>query len=190
MVISKSYVVYTTFISIVLFGSSITWEKLVAIGLIVGFSALIIIDRKSIRKSFKASWLPLAIGAFFCWGSLTLVARYLSNQGVNVYVYLTYMHIIVTSCILVESYRHKIQWSLAIKHVWILIAIGIGSALFNTFMFLAIAKAPNVGYVNAINASSISAVTVLSILFFKDEFSIRKLIGVFGVIGGLLLLLI
>jgi len=72
----------------------------------------------------------------------------------------------------------------------ILMLIGIFSTGFNLFQFLAIQSAPNIGYVNAINASSISVVTILAIILFKDEFSKKKLIGVLGVTIGLLLLLV
>ena len=57
------------------------------------------------------------------------------------------------------------------------------------FTFVAIKLAPNVGYVNATNAASIAAVTIFSIILFRDEFSWRKLAGVAGVVAGLILLL-
>ena len=50
--------------------------------------------------------------------------------------------------------------------------------------------APNVGYVNAVNAASIAGVAVLASIFFKDELTRRKLLGILGVTVGLLLLLI
>jgi hypothetical protein len=68
--------------------------------------------------------------------------------------------------------------------------IGILSAAFNYFMQVGIQLAPNVGYVNAVNASSISAVTIGAVLFFHDDFSKRKFLGVIGVTIGLILLVI
>ena len=61
---------------------------------------------------------------------------------------------------------------------------------FNYFMQLGYTLAPNIGYVNATNAASISLVTIFAILLFKDEFSIKKLVGILGVTAGLLLLLV
>jgi uncharacterized membrane protein len=55
---------------------------------------------------------------------------------------------------------------------------------------MAINAAPNVGYVNAINAASISAVTIGAILLFKDEFSLKKFVGVIGISIGLLIMLV
>jgi uncharacterized membrane protein len=57
-------------------------------------------------------------------------------------------------------------------------------------MIVGLDLAPNIGYVNAINASSISAVTVFSAILFKDDFSLKKFIGVLGVTAGLLLLIL
>jgi uncharacterized membrane protein len=68
--------------------------------------------------------------------------------------------------------------------------IGLLSFSFNYFQFEAIKTAPNIGYVNAINASSISAVTLFAALLFHDELTKRKLIGVIGVTFGLLIILL
>ena len=68
--------------------------------------------------------------------------------------------------------------------------MGIFGASFNYFMQVAFNLAPNVGYVNATNAASISLLTLMSALIFKDELTPKKMIGIFGVTAGLLLLLI
>ncbi|OGM20950.1 hypothetical protein A2771_04335 [Candidatus Woesebacteria bacterium RIFCSPHIGHO2_01_FULL_38_26b] len=66
--------------------------------------------------------------------------------------------------------------------------IGVFASSFNYFMQVGFNLAPNVGYVNAANASSISLLTLLSAYFFKDDLNKRKLIGIFGVTAGLMLL--
>jgi uncharacterized membrane protein len=55
-------------------------------------------------------------------------------------------------------------------------------------MQYAFQTAPNVGYVNIINAASISAITILAALIFKDKLSLRKVIGVIGITGAIVLL--
>jgi uncharacterized membrane protein len=72
----------------------------------------------------------------------------------------------------------------------IFILIGIFWAACNYFMQLGFQEAPNIGYVNAVNASSIAIVTIFSGIIYKDELNIRKVIGVIGVIMGLILLVI
>ena len=190
LVISKSYVVFTTLVAVLIFHSELTLRKAVAIILIVLFSALIMLSQKAVKKGVDKKWLPLSIGAFFCWGLLSLVSKYLFNQGINIYVFLSYAYLIVSTCVLTEMLKKKFKFNLIKKNPKIFLLIGLLSTGFNLFMFESIKIAPNVGYVNAINASSISAVTIFAALFFKDELTTKKLIGVLGVTAGLLILLI
>ncbi len=190
LVISKSYVVLTTIISLLFLGGELTLRKGVAICLIVLFSALVIIDPKKTKKVASNLWLYYTMFAFFAWGFLSLTIKYLSLHGVNTLVMLTYLYIFVTLFIVLEALNLKVNKNIFVSGWKYFLSIGVFSALFNYFNFYAVSIAPNVGYINAINASSISLVTILSVLLFKDELSVRKLIGIFGVTGGLLLLLI
>lgn len=190
LVISKSYVVLTTIISLLFLGGELTFRKGLAICLIVLFSSLVIIDPKKTKKVTSNLWLYYTMFAFFAWGFLSLTIKYLSLHGVNTLVMLTYLYVFVTLFIILEALKLKIDKNIFISGWKYFASIGVFSALFNYFNFYSVSIAPNVGYVNAINASSISLVTILSVLLFKDELSIRKLIGIFGVTGGLLLLLI
>ncbi|KKU20134.1 MAG: hypothetical protein UX30_C0003G0009 [Candidatus Saccharibacteria bacterium GW2011_GWA2_46_10] len=190
LVISKSYVVFTTIVAVLLFRAQLTTIKVVAILLIVIFSAMIMVTKKNINKDVKSSWLPLSFVSFFCWGMLSLTSKFLFNSGVNTFVFLSYAYFVVSSCIFTEIKSKKIMLGDIKMYLKILIPIGVLSTTFNLGQFEAIKSAPNVGYVNAINAASISLVTVLSILLFKDEFNLRKVIGVFGVVTGLILMFI
>lgn len=190
LVISKSYVVFTTLIAVLFFQAELTLKRAVAIVIIVGFSGLIMLSQKALNKSKNQLWLPLAIGAFFCWGLLSLTSKYLFNQGVSVYVFLTYAYLVVSICIILEMIKKKIGFGIIKKDPVNFFLIGLFSTGFNFLLFEAIRTSPNVGYVNAINASSISAVTIFAIVLFKDEFSKSKFLGILGVTIGLLLLLI
>lgn len=190
LVISKSYVVFTTLVSVLLFHAELTIKKTIAIIFIVSFSALIMLSQKGVKKATDKSWLPLSLASFFCWGMLSLTSKYVFTHGVNIYIFLSYVYLVVTICVVIEMLKKKVSFDGVIKNKGILLLIGICSIGFNLFQFIAIKLAPNVGYVNAINASSISAVTICAILLFKDEFSKRKLAGVLGVTIGLLLLLV
>ena len=68
--------------------------------------------------------------------------------------------------------------------------IGIFGSSFNYFMQVGFDLAPNVGYVNATNAASISLLTLMSAFIFKDELSLKKMIGIVGVTAGLIFLFI
>src|SRR3989338_5406931 len=67
LVISKSYVVFTTLVAVLLFQSELTLRKTIAISVIVAFSGLIMLSQKALNIKRNKLWLPLAFGAFFCW---------------------------------------------------------------------------------------------------------------------------
>ncbi len=190
LIISKSYVVFTTIVAVLLFSSELTLRRALAIILIILFSAVIMLSRAKLKKTVNKLWLPLSIGSFFCWGMLSLTSKYLFSLKMDVSVYLTYLTFIVSMLILLEMKAKKFSFGLVKKSPLIFLAIGIFSTTFNLFMMEAIKTAPNVGYVNAINASSISLLTIFAALLFKDELTLRKLVGVFGVTAGLVLLLL
>lgn len=190
LIISKSYVVLTTFLAVPLFGARLTATALISIALIIAASALIMINSKAAHHAKSAAWLPLAFGSFFCWGFLSLMAKHLIAEGISTLVFLTYVFAVATACILIEMRRKKINLGAVKEHSRPFVLIGIAASGFNFFNFYAISTAPNVGYVNATNAASIGAVTVISALLFKDELTRRKLIGVAGVLVGLVMLFV
>lgn len=195
LILSKSYVVFTTFASILLFNSTLTLKAILAIVMIIGASGLIMIDKTDGTRGVKSSssvqtaWLPLAFGAFFCWGMLALSSKYLLMLGVNILSRLMYSMAIVSMLILTEMKWKKVSWrSLTKQQIGVLLLIGIFGASFNYFMQEGFNSAPNIGYVNAVNASSIAGVTLVSAWLFKDELNKQKLLGVLGVTTGLILL--
>ena len=192
LVLSKSYVVFTTLAAIPLFGSTLSVKAGLAILLIVISSAMIGIDRKkNTAQHVKPIWLPLSIAAFFCWGMLSITSKYLLTIGVNVVGRLIYSMAIVNVLIAGEMVWKKVRFThLSGQQIINLIGIGLLSAGFNYGMQQGFVTAPNIGYINAMNASSIGFVVVGSALFFRDELKPRKLLGVMGVIIGLLLLVL
>lgn len=191
LIISKSYVVFTSIASIFLFASPLPLKSVIAILMIIGFSALIIIDKSKSKKQDGITWLPYTFGAFFCWGFLALSSKYLLDQGVPVLLRLSLSMGIVSLLILSEVYFKKISIKqLKSNQLKALLLVGVSGASFNYFMQVAFSSTPNVGYVNAVNAASISLLTLASAYIFKDELSLKKLIGIIGVTTGLLLLFV
>jgi drug/metabolite transporter (DMT)-like permease len=191
LVLSKSYVLFTTIVAITLLGAELTVQKAAAIILIVAFSALVMVTKKNAKKAKTEKWVILSFAAFFAWGMLSLSSKYLFNQGLDTIAFLIYLYAIVTICIVAID---KVQVS-KIKETsnaarLLLLGTGVFSMLFNLGQFEAIKLAPNVGYVNAINAGSIAAVTIFAVLLFKDELTTRKATGILGVTLGLVLLLL
>lgn len=189
LIISKSYVVFTAVASVFIFNSPLTAKSILAIFLILSFSTLIMIDKTKNKIASDKKWLRYTIGAFFCWGFLALSSKYLLNLGMPILTRLIYSMSITTLLILSEIKVKKVSiFAVTKQQLLILFLIGIFGASFNYFMQVGFNLAPNVGFINAINAGSISLLTVASALIFKDELSIKKIIGIAGVTAGLLLL--
>jgi len=191
LLISKSFVIYTTILAVIWFKSQLSLRSVFAIIIVIAFSALIILSDKVKASHVKGnSWVLYSLGAFFCWGNLILLSKYIYNLGVPNTVFLFYLHIFVTLFIVIELLIKNIRLD-SVRSNWVpLFFMGIFSTSFNLFKQIGITIAPNLGYVNAINASSISMVTLLSALFFSDELNLRKMIGVLGVTAGLIILLV
>lgn len=190
LIISKSYVVFTTLVAVIIFNSVLDLKSALGIIAIVAFSSLIVIAKKGNLKTANNWWLIFSLGAFFCWGLLALVSKYLISQGINIFVYLFYLSGLVSLFIILESRVGELKFSFPKNSLFLILLIGISSALFNLFMQYGYKLAPNPGYINAVNASSISLLTLLSAYFFKDELTLRKIVGVVGVTMGLIILLI
>lgn len=191
LVLSKSYVLFTTIIAVLFLGQQLTFRKALAILIIVIFSAVIMVNPKTAKHVKSNTWIWLSLGAFFAWGLLSLSSKYLFSHGVGTIPFLIYLYAVVTVCIIVANKMNHRSFRGLSKQKWgLLLGTGVFSTLFNLGQFEAIKLAPNVGYVNAINAGSISLVTVLAVLFFKDELTKQKAAGILGVTAGLLLLLV
>ncbi len=189
LILSKSYVLFTTAVAVTIFHSVVTIKSAIAILLIIIFSAFIMIGKTISHANSHPKWIPLALGSFFCWGMLSIMSKYLFTTGLSVNNLLIYLTLFVSIIILAEMKIKKMRWDTVKNAQWTtLLFIGVFSSAFNYFMQLGLKLAPNIGYVNAINAASIAAVSVFSAILFKDDFSLRKIIGVFGVTAGLILL--
>ena len=191
LTLSKSYVIMTTILAVFLFHSILTFKAVIAILLIVFFSALIAINKSTIKHKTNSLWVAYAFGSFLCWGMLSLTTKYLLTIGVPVLTRLIYAMAIVSILQIAEIKIKKVSLNrLGWKNGLFLILIGFFAATFNYFMVVGINLAPNVGFVNAINASSIAVVTLCSTLLFKDDLTFKKIVGVLGVTLGLILLVI
>ena len=189
LIISKSYVVFTSIASIFIFSSQLNIQSVIAILAIIGFSALITVERNIHNQKSKPVWLPYTIGAFFCWGFLALSSKYLLNLGVPILSRLILSMLVVTILIIGELVIKKIKiFQITRLQLMTLICIGLFGSSYAYCMQVAFNLAPNVGYVNATNAASISLLTLVSALIFKDELTLKKMIGIVGVTAGLVLL--
>lgn len=188
LIISKSYVVFTAIASIFLFQSTLSLSSVIAIVLIIIFSAFIAIDKNKKGVNYRPRWLPFTLGAFLGWGLLALTTKYLLVVGMPILIRLVYSLGIMDVMIVGEVFFTKTKLTLTKNQVFTLLMVGVFCTSFNYFTQVAFNLAPNIGYVNAANAASISLLTLMSAWIFKDELNKQKVTGIIGVTIGLFIL--
>jgi len=76
------------------------------------------------------------------------------------------------------------------KQFGLLFLLGLASGLANILMWDAFVRAPNMGYVNAIQTTGVAIISLLAVKLFGDELTKQKMLGIAGVIAGLLLIVL
>lgn len=192
LIIQKSYGAFTLFVAPILFESEITLKGVVGTFLIILFGVILTSEKGKKFLSKDNVWIAYSLGAFFCFGLLSLTSKYLFTQEIQVYVYMFFLYIFVLTIGVIKLLlNNKTEKTVInIKVVTVVALIGILAFMFNVTKNLAVNIAPNIGYVNAANAGSIAALTVVSAIVFKDKLTLRKMIGVVGIFIGLVLIFI
>lgn len=195
LIIQKSYAPFTAVASYFMFASELSIKNFIAIIVIIFFVLLMGYERskdKNDNRSFinKKMWIILSLIACLIWGANALFAKYLIVAGVDIYVRLFYITLFTSLTSIFEITRQKIKIDFNKKNILTLLGVGIFFTFFYIFMQKAYEVAPNIGYVNVINTSSITALTILSTIFFKDKLTAKMVISVIGVTLGVILILI
>ena len=151
--------------------------------------ALILIE-KSDKKDENKTWILYTFGAFFAFGFLSLANTYLGKQGLQSTVINFYICLIVTISLFIQVYVKKIKLSFDKKSIGIFVGAGIPASIFNFCLIKGYLVAPNPGYISAVNVASISLLTVLYRVFFKDTLTLKKMVGVLGILVGLIILFV
>ena len=192
LIIGKSYVIYTTIFSIVLLWWEFSFFKIILIFAIILFSILILFDpRKEKLQSEKWYWIIPTIYTFFAWWNLALILTYLSQKGISASVLNLYLLSFVTFFIMCEILFNKQKYFLKSRNELLhIVAIGVFFTIFQQSTVYGYSVAPNPWYINAMNVWSIGLVTLGSYFIFWDNLNPRKILGVFGVITCLTLLVL
>lgn len=188
LILQKSYVVITTIAAVFLFQAEFSWQKLIAI-LFILFFATLISSSASKKKNDSKKWVYFSLITNLCLAFGSLISKHFLNLGLEPFVYLFYINLFVASMNFIGFKRQKIVLQLSKRQIFLVILIGIFSMFFNFSMQLAYRVSPNIGYVSAMNVSSIMSVTFLSALIFKDDLSKKKMLGIIGVLLSLFFLI-
>ncbi len=173
-----------------LFDDGVTLRKGIAIIVIVVFSLVVAFDRKQSLLS-QTHWFPLALLACTLFGTLGLSLRYAYDEAkVSSALYLAYVVTIVCIMISIELVLTRVPLRFTKAQLPSLIIACISYTIVNLAIFEAFTKAPNAGYVSIIVSTSTGFVVVISYLIFDDHLSIRKSIGIVGMLAGLALMVL
>lgn len=192
LVIQKSYSIYTSIAAVFLFDSVLSFRKFIAILIILICTAILSISRGKKINTANYSWVIYSFLAFFCFGTSSLINKYVFSQGVPSSVILFWIMLFVSLFAFIDLLKNKKEIPVTIlKNNWLLLFImGFSVTFFYYFKQISEVTAPNIGYVGAINVASNAFFTILVALVFKDVLSWRKLLAVLGVTVGLILLVI
>lgn len=191
LAVSKSYAILTLIAAWMLFGNEISGIKIAGVALVVIFQVLARESWKKNKKDGSAGWKKYAVISFFGLAGLSLAGKYLMIRGMGSLEFLAVV-VSVTGIMIVASWRRSGNGRMPnlSEAALPLICIGLISAAVNYFLYSAIALAPNVGYVNAINTAQIALTAIISRILFKSELGIAGLIGIVGIIVGILLVIL
>jgi len=189
--IVKSYVVITVLASIFLFGGEFLWQKIFGVALVLTGQFLIVTGEVGKKAANEPRWIHFSFIAFFSYGLLAIAVKYAAvNLGINQSVFLFWAVLIAVFFFAIEIFYKKISIINYGKQAKFLLLTGFCSGIANVFMWDAFVRAPNMGYVNAINAGAVAVISLVSAKFFGDELSRRKSLGIAGVILGLVLIVL
>ena len=134
------------------------------------------------------TWFTESIISMFCFAGITLTLRALTETGlksevINFYFFL-FTAIGFLPIVLIRETRVSIPAS-SLPLFVLLTIIALGA---NYFSLTAIAKAPNPGYVPAIQTFRIVVITLASIALFGSEITVKKAVGIVLSLVGVILL--
>jgi drug/metabolite transporter (DMT)-like permease len=189
LILQKSYVVLTTIAAVFLFQAEFSWQKFIAIISILFFALVLSISTNNKQQANKW-WFYFSLLTNLCLAFGSLISKHFLVLGLQPIMYLFYINLLVATLNFFDFIRQKIPFHPNAKQLFLVVLIGAFSMAFNFSMQLSYKTAPNIGYVSAINVSSIMTVTILSALFFKDELSKTKIIAIGGTLISLVFLVI
>lgn len=188
------------FLAVPLFGSSITWLKLLGIVLvIVGLLPVLLTDKTQNDKKKDERWQLPAIISMFAFAGMILTAKQMTNIGFTSQEILLVLYFFVTlNFLFINRFRFSSDSSEKIESMGLLIFVMTMAIAFvftaNLTHFRAVGVAPNPGYAQAILNSAMISTLVLSLFFFPadkgGQFNWRRWLGVFVVAAGILLIIL
>jgi len=190
LMISKSYVILSSLLAVFLFWSPLTATDIWAIVMIVFFACFLFLEPGSSLDLKDKKWFFYALGAFVWWAFLALLNRRILLQWMGTVSLLFRLFFLVSLSVGFQFFHSDDFSDFSAFFSWEALWIVCWMIVFNYGLIHGYAVSPNPGYLNAANAASIAFLTLASSLIFKDELTMRKMIGIVGVVVWISLLFV
>ncbi len=99
-----------------------------------------------------------------------------------------YFFLFTTIAFFIFMLLSKNSFSLPQSSIWIFFGLAIFAIGFNYFHILAIKHAPNPGFVDAIVSFKLVSISLISVILFGSELTVKHTIGIIFVVIGLILI--
>jgi hypothetical protein len=192
LVIQKSMAILTTFVDIFLLQGEVSIRKIISIGFVLFCTTVLSIQQNVIDKKKSYQWVFQSLFVMFCFSMVVLSGKFIIRMGVAVPVFLFWSNgmILLLSIIDYFRIRKSISYKLTTQHILILFGFGVAVSIFYYSKQIAEVIAPNIGYVNALNAASNAVYTLIVAYLFKDSLSYKKFLAVIGITIGLIAIIL
>jgi len=196
--IKNSNVLLIVFLSVLIFGSSLSLVKLLGVLLIIGGIAALVIEKKntSTKKTEKLflRWDVLAVIGDLSFAIMVLGVKKVSQMGFSspqINLFLFGLNFLAFAILNLKEVKNYFQDTVKLK---IFLPIAFLAATFsfiaNIFNIKGIAIAPNPGYHESIKNTQILFTTLLSVPLLGATLNKQKLLGVVMVLMGIIILVI
>jgi drug/metabolite transporter (DMT)-like permease len=187
MAVTNSFIIIVTIFSVFLYGSEFNVLKLIGVIItFLGSTAVAYSRKKSSKKDSR--WVLYSLVTTIFFASFILTSKYLLINQIPPEVYLAYVSVIIAPIFFFSAGIKKIRKYNQKSNLGLFLLAGLLSFVFNIAAHVGYDIAPNPGYVTAFNYSSIIVVALIGHIFFGDELSASKSIGIVSVIAGLVLM--
>jgi drug/metabolite transporter (DMT)-like permease len=196
--IKSTNILFITIFSVLIFGSSWSLMKLVGVVLVIlGIAALVIDKNHALGKKTDKAFLKWDALAFI--GALSVTVAILGVKGASqigfsqseINLFMFAVNFLAFSFLTRKEVKSYFKDKIRLKgFLPIVFLAAVFSFVGNILNVKGVAAAPNPGYHMAIQNTQILITTLISIPLFGIKFDMRKILGVFIVLFGIIILVV
>jgi len=132
-------------------------------------------------------WAVYAFVGFFGYFFVNLLLKYVSNESPYLVSLVLYSSAATAMAVILVP-KGKAAFFMPLKPLAVSAAIGVFSVVATVYAVKSVKLSPNPGYSAAIYSANFVLVAIASFVLFGSELSLKKIIGIFATLAGLVLL--